>query len=135
MCMLKKPPSIESDAYKSAKWDELAGKGNFRQSDAPTLSLLCQWHAVIERCMEDMDMGDGLPQVAYQNQLGDIKALPQLLTMKRASEEIRALNKQLGIEDKAQGAQKATVTPLEVVRGKCRGAAGKEGCAKAANQD
>ncbi len=91
MCMLKKPPGIESDAYKSAKWDELAGKGNFRQSDAPTLALLCQWHAVIERCMEDMDMGDGLPQVAYQNQLGDIKALPQLLTMKRASEEIRAL--------------------------------------------
>ncbi len=35
-------------------------------------------------------MGDGLPQVAYQNQIGDIKALPQLLTMKRASEEIRA---------------------------------------------
>ena len=88
MGMLEKPPGIESDAYKSAKWDELAGKGSFRQSDAPTLALLCQWHAVIERCMEDMDMGDGLPQVAYQNQLGDIKALPQLLTMKRASEEI-----------------------------------------------
>ena len=132
MCTLKKPPGIESDAYKSAKWDELAGKGNFRQSDAPTLSLLCQWHAVIERCMEDMDMGDGLPQVAYQNQLGDIKALPQLLTMKRASEEIRALNKQLGIEDRAQVVQKAKVTPLEVVRAKYKG---KEGRAKAANQD
>lgn len=132
MCILKKPPGIESDAYKSAKWDELAGKGNFRQSDAPTLSLLCQWHAVIERCMEDMDMGDGLPQVAYQNQLGDIKALPQLLTMKRASEEIRALNKQLGIEDRAQVVQKAKVTPLEVVRAKYKG---KEGRTKAANQD
>ena len=136
MDTLKKPPGIEGDAFKSAKWDELAAGRAFAQSDAPALSLLCQWHAVIERCMEDMDMGDGLPQVAYQNDMGDIKALPQLLTMKRASEEIRALNKQLGIEDRAQHKQKATVTPLDVVRGKYRGANGKKaGGAKAANQD
>lgn len=73
MPTLKKPPGIESDTFKSAKWDELTAGRAFAQSDAPALSLLCQWHAVIERCMEDMDMGGGLPQVAYQNDMGDIK--------------------------------------------------------------
>lgn len=39
---LKKPPSIEADDLKSAKWDELAQGREFAQSDAPALSLLCQ---------------------------------------------------------------------------------------------
>lgn len=94
---LTKPPKIEGDAFKSAKWDELTEGRSFEQSDAPALALLCQWYAVVERCMEDMDNGDELPQVAYGNDMGDIKALPQHATMKQASAEIRALNKQLGI--------------------------------------
>ena len=34
---LTKPPGIENDAFKSAKWDELTQGRAFRQSDAPTL--------------------------------------------------------------------------------------------------
>ena len=40
---LAKPPQVESDEFKSAKWDELTQGRAFRQSDAPTLALLCQW--------------------------------------------------------------------------------------------
>ena len=49
-------------------------------------------------CMSDIDVGGGV-QVAYQNDVGGIKALPQLSTMKQASAEIRQLNKQLGTDD------------------------------------
>ncbi len=103
MAQLVKPPQVENDAFKSAKWDELTCGRSFAQSDAPALALLCQWYAVVERCMEDMDFGEDLPRIAYSNDMGDIKALPQLSTMKQASAEIRALNKQLGINDEGKG--------------------------------
>ena len=96
---VEKPPSIARDPFKSAKWDEITSGRSFDASHAPTLSLLCQWHAVIQRCIDDMDDVGG--QVAYQNENGDLKALPQLSAMKQASAEIRALNKQLGINDQA----------------------------------
>lgn len=96
--MLEKPESVARDPYKSAKWDEIASGRDFKPSEAPTLALLCQWHAIAARCMEDMDVG-GEVRVAYQNDMGDIRALPQIATMKQASAEIRALNKQLGIVD------------------------------------
>lgn len=102
---LAKPPSVAGDAFKSAKWDELVQGRGFSQADAPALALLCQWYAVVERCMEDMDMGGELPQVAYSNDMGDVRALPQLSTMKQASAEIRQLNRQLGICDEARPAQ------------------------------
>ena len=54
---LPKPPGIESDVFKSAKWDELTRGSSFTQSDAPPLALLCLWHAVVERCMRDLDYG------------------------------------------------------------------------------
>lgn len=115
---LEKPETIVSDPFKSAKWDELTKSRNFSQSDAPALSLLCQWYAVVERCMGDLDFGDGLPQVAYSNDMGDIKAMPQLATMKQASAEIRALNKQLGINDQAKAdageSKKASVLSLVI---------------------
>lgn len=100
---LSKPQSVAGDPFKSAKWDELTAGRAFEASDAPQLALLCQWYAVIERCTQDLDFGGDLPQVAYQNEAGDIKAMPQLATMKQASAEIRALNKQLGINDEAKG--------------------------------
>lgn len=93
-----KPPAIARDPYRSAKWDELVSGRDFSASDVPALTLLVQWYQVVDRCIEDMSTGDGV-QVAYANQLGDIKALPQISTMKQASAEIRALNKQLGIND------------------------------------
>lgn len=96
--MLKKPASIAANAFKSAKWDELTDGRNFSPSDAPTLELLCHWHAIVDRCMEDMDFG-GNVNVAFQNDMGDLKAMPQVGMLKQASAEIRAINKQLGIND------------------------------------
>lgn len=98
--MIEKPASIERDPFKSAKWDEITSGRSFDQSHTPTLALLCQWHAVVQRCIDDMDEVGG--QVAYTNEMGDLKALPQLAAMKQASAEIRALNKQLGIGDEAR---------------------------------
>lgn len=103
-----KPPSIERDPFKSAKWDELTSERSFDASDAPALELLCHWHAVVQRCVDDIDDVGG--QVAYQNDAGDLKALPQLASMKQASAEIRALSKQLGIGDEA-GRSKETKRP------------------------
>ena len=87
--MLKKPKQIEQNEYKSSKWDELVAGRNFSERDIPTLCLLCGWYAVMERCLSDLDFGDELPQVAYQNDLGDLKAMPQLSVTKQASAEIR----------------------------------------------
>lgn len=95
---LEKPASISNNAFKSAKWDELTAGRNFKKSDVPTLTLLCQWYAVVEQCIFDITI-DGEVRVAYANSMNDIKAMPQLATMKQASAEIRALNKQLGIID------------------------------------
>lgn len=108
---LNKPPSVSRSPFQSAKWDELTKDRNFSESDIPTLSLLCQWHEVVDKCMDDISI-DGSIQVAYSNDMGDIKALPQLSTMKQASAEIRALNKQLGINDEATAETKPKETKL-----------------------
>ena len=93
-----KPPSVANDPWRSAKWDEIVAGREFRPSDAPALTLLVQWYQVVDQCIEDMSVGGGV-QVAYQNDMGDLKALPQISTMKQASAEIRQLNRQLGIND------------------------------------
>ncbi len=100
--MPEKPPSVANDPFKSAKWDEITAGRKFKQSDAPVIALLCQWYAIAQRCMDDIDDIGG--QVAYTNDLGDLKALPQIATMKQASAEIRQLNKQLGIADTGEEA-------------------------------
>ena len=69
--------------------------------------LLVQWHAIVERCVADMTDGDEV-SVAFYNKLGDIKAIPQIDTLKKASAEIRALNKQLGINDQPEAKQATT---------------------------
>lgn len=117
---LTKPATVKNDAFKSAKWDEITQGRNFTQADAPALALLCQWYAVVESCVSDMNYGEPLPRVAYGNDLGDIKAMPQLSTMKQASAEIRQLNKQLGIQDghETQSHTKPKVTKLEVIQGR-----------------
>lgn len=125
--MIEKPTSIALSDFKSAKWDELTEGREFRQADAPVLALLCQWYEVIDKCMEDLDY-DGEIRVAYQNDIGDIKAFPQLSTMKQASAEIRALNKQLGIEDEARPAPKENrVIPLNVIQSNRRSKAASAG--------
>jgi hypothetical protein len=37
---ISKPASVENDAFRSAKWDELTSGRDFSQADAPTLALL-----------------------------------------------------------------------------------------------
>lgn len=94
---LAKPPGIENDAFKSQKWDELTSGRRFAQSDVPTLMLLCQWHKIAQLAQDELDnFGE---QTAYSNDMGDLKAFPQIGTLKTASAEIRQLNKQLGIAD------------------------------------
>ena len=104
---LRKPSSVASNAFKSKKWDELTSERTFTKADIPTLELLCQWHAVVQKCIDDMTVGDGI-QVAYSNDYSDIKALPQVGMLKQASAEIRALNKQLGINDQPEAKQVTT---------------------------
>lgn len=96
---LTKPKSVRDDPYRSKKWNELVRGRSFRPSDVPALTLLVQWYQVVDKCMEDLSSAGNGIQVAYSNKMDDIKAMPQIATMKQASAEIRALNKQLGIND------------------------------------
>ena len=98
---VQKPPAVEADEFKSAKWDELTRGRDFAPSDAPTLALLCQWHKIVAQATDELD-GFG-SQTAYQNDVGDLKPFPQIQTLKTASAEIRQLNKQLGIADGHEG--------------------------------
>ena len=104
--MLTKPESVAADEFKSAKWDELTRGRRFEQADAPALALLCQWHKVAQQAMDELDSFGG--NTAYQNDVGDLKAFPQIGTLKTASAERRQLNKQLGIVDQREPGQEAT---------------------------
>lgn len=114
---ITKPPHIAADEFKSSKWDEIIAGREYSQSDVPMITLLCQWYAIAQRCIEDMD--EVGCQVAYENKMGDIKELPQISTMKKACDAIRALNKQLGIDDQPkQQPKKTRETPLYVIQTK-----------------
>lgn len=132
MSNLEKPKRIAESPYKSQKWDEIVTGREFTAKDVPVLVLLCQWYEVVDKCIEDIDLGGSI-QVAYQNDIGDLKALPQLSTMKQASAEIRALNKQLGIDDEAkpEKSQEKVVT-LSVIQANRRAKANGSGGAKKA---
>ena len=121
---LTKPKSISSDPWRSKKWNEIVRGRQFRPSDVPALTLLVQWYQIVDQCIEDMGSGGGV-QVAYSNDMGDLKALPQIGTMKQASAEIRALNKQLGLVDGRDveggadgGDQDGSADVLRLVQGK-----------------
>ena len=92
---LAKPPGIEADAFKSAKWDELTQGRGFARSDAPQLSMLCEWYKVADAAMEELESFNG--QTAYTSESGELRPFPQVATLKSASSEIRALSKQLGL--------------------------------------
>lgn len=51
---IAKPPGIESDAFKSAKWDELTQGRGLAQSEAPALSLLCQWYKIADTAQDEL---------------------------------------------------------------------------------
>lgn len=117
---LEKPGSVANDPIKSAKWDEITEGRNFTRSDVPALSLLCQWHKIVELATDELDrFGE---QTAYGNEMGDLKEFPQIGTLKKASAEIRALNKQLGIVDsheegEADSQQQQQASVLTVFQG------------------
>ena len=104
---LRKPKSIAASKQKRRLWNEITRDRDFSPEDVPSLVLLVQWHAIVERCVADMTDGDEV-SVAFYNKLGDIKAIPQIDTLKKASAEIRALNKQLGINDQPEAKQATT---------------------------
>lgn len=114
--MLDKPSSITQSAYRSAKWDELTKDREFSQADAPFLALLCQWYEINDTALSEIDVG-GEIQTAYTTDMGDMKPLPQLATMARASAEIRALSKQLGLfeNQEKQEKPKVRVTAFEQI--------------------
>lgn len=99
---LVKPDSVARSPYKSAKWDEIVKGRNFDESATAALTLLVQWHQIADQAMDDIEM-NGEIVLVYQNENGDIKPMPQIAQMKQATAEIRALNKQLGINDEAKG--------------------------------
>lgn len=113
---IQKPARVLHDPIMSAKWDEITAGREFAPSDAPTLTLLCYWYAVVDQCEDDLSTNGGV-QVAYSNDMSDIKELPQIGTLKKASAEIRALNKQLSIADTAAPV-KTKVTKLELIQSK-----------------
>lgn len=51
---LAKPDSVACDSFKSAKWDELTQGREFAQSDAPALSLLCQWCKIADTAQDEL---------------------------------------------------------------------------------
>ncbi len=118
MAGLSKPAAVANDEFKSAKWDELTAGRSFSQADAPALSLLCQWYKLAQQAMDELD-GFG-SQTAYQNDVGDLKAFPQIGTLKQCSNEIRQLNKQLGICDQheQQEEPQRKATTLEIIQGR-----------------
>lgn len=113
---LKKPASVENDAFMSTKWDEVTATQEFQESDVSSLGLLCMWYKIAFQAQEEL--ADFNNQTAYPSENGDLKPLPQIGTLRTASGEIRALNKQLGIvnkEDKQGGAVKKPDSVLEFV--------------------
>ena len=101
---LRKPVDISRNKFRSKKWDEIVAGRNFRPCDIPIIKTLCYWYEIQDRCMADLEY-DGELRVAYSNDLGDVREMPQVGTMKKASAEIRALNKQLGIDDEVAEAE------------------------------
>lgn len=95
---LTKPQHIADDPIMSAKWDEITEAKDYAEKYATTIEELCFWYSVRRKCQDDITYDGGI-QVAYQNNMGDVKAMPQLTTAKQASDQIRQLNKQLGIND------------------------------------
>lgn len=112
--VIEKPAKVAANPFMSAKWDEITEGREFERAQVPLLTMLCHWYAVQDACMEDMDAG-GEVRVAYMNDLGDLKSLPQVATMKTASAEIRQLNKQLGIRDEAAPEKPKGVSIIHVL--------------------
>lgn len=98
---LEKPAYIAENPIMSEKWDEITKEREFEPVHATTIEQLCFWYAVLRTCQEDIS-SDGDIRVAYVNDIGDVKAFPQMGTAKQASDQIQRLNKMLGINDQVK---------------------------------
>ena len=54
---IKMPQEVASDPVQAAIWEQLTARRTFAQEDAPTLALLCYWHAVANQAREAMALG------------------------------------------------------------------------------
>ncbi len=115
--MLKKPQRIKGDRFLSAKWKELTKGRNFEQYQAPLIESLCIWYQVADKAMEQMT-AEGSLEVSYVNKFDDIKERPEINTLKKATAEIRALNKLLQIDDDAMPMPMPKQNKLTQIQGK-----------------
>lgn len=104
---LKKPYSVERNETRSEIWDETVSLRKFSTSQIPLLALYCQWRARVEELMEMIDFG-----------IPDDEEINLDVELKRASSEIRALTKQLGLNEKTTEVTlyKVKETPLDVLK-------------------
>lgn len=116
---IEMPQEVASDPVQAAIWEQLTARRTFAQEDAPTLALLCYWHAVANQAREAMALGGNeieiLDATAYKpirgkggKRLKMMRKNPALTVLKEASAEIRALSDQLGL---SKSARNVTVRP------------------------
>ena len=109
---IEMPQEVASDPVQAAIWEQLTARRTFAQEDAPTLALLCYWHAVANQAREAMAIGGNeieiLDATAYKpirgkggKRLKMMRKNPALTVLKEASTEIRALSDQLGLSKSA----------------------------------
>lgn len=103
--MLNKPESVARNKFRSEMWDEIVSEGGYTQADALIISLLCYWYEILETCMSEIDFGEDGLQVAYENNMKDIKEVPQIGTIKKATVEIRALERELAARKREPAAR------------------------------
>ena len=110
---IEMPQEVASDPVQAAIWEQLTARRTFAQEDAPTLALLCYWHAVANQAREAMALGGNeieiLDATAYKpirgkggKRLKMMRKNPALTVLKEASTEIRALSDQLGLSKAAR---------------------------------
>lgn len=110
---IEMPQEVASDPVQAAIWEQLTARRTFAQEDAPTLALLCYWHAVANQAREAMALGGNeieiLDATAYKpirgkggKRLKMMRKNPALTVLKEASTEIRALSDQLGLSKLAR---------------------------------
>ena len=119
--MVVKPKDIAADKFKSAKWDEITAGRDFGAADIPNLRQLCLWYSIQDRCERSLTETGEL-EILFENKVGDLKERPEIGTLKKATDTIRALNKQLHIQDEAEGTPskpaEKPATPLKLIQGK-----------------
>lgn len=118
--MVDIPEIIAADPFKRQLWEALTKDCQVQPEAVGVLSTLIYWRAIQEQCMRDISGDDGQTHVAYVNDQGDVRAMPQLATLKQASTEIRALEKRLYDPENPlivrEKQEKHVETPLEKAR-------------------